>query len=220
MTTTGLAQEVKMRPIIFGAESVRAILEGRKTQTRRVFKTSPFNLGRFPHRYPNGEWGIYFDRPTGGAHLHVGRCPYGQPGDRLWVRETWAIGRGTFDKRALGVAHLKAGNGARRPAIYRADGETLGGTHALDGMGAWRSPIFMPRWASRVILELTDVRVERVQEITPQDCIAEGVEPYSESGNGWRMGYQKTWDELNAKRSFGWTKNPWVWVLEFKRVAP
>lgn len=190
---------MKERPILFSAEMVRAILEGRKTQTRRVIKDG---LGDKPIdtiEFNGVSWTIAGDAPS----QHMGevymndwsfdlRCPFGVPGDRLWVRETW---------------HYRGGNNIEpSPGFvsYRADGEfTLPGYE-------WRPSIFMPRWASRILLEVTTVRVERLQEISWEDHIAEGT-PIG-------MTFSELWDSINAKRDYPWESNPWVWAITFKRI--
>lgn len=174
------------RPIIFSGDMVRAILDGRKTQTRRVMKPQPSPADVF----------------VGDHGLGMGpqfRCSYGQSGDRLWVRETWACeccGR-TLEYRAV--------HGRCEGLSYRADGGT-------GGSSGWRSPIHMPRWASRLTLDITEVRVQRVQEISEEDAVAEGVDIWAD--------FRPLWDSINAKRGFGWDVNPWVWALTFKPVPP
>jgi len=194
------------RPILFSGEMVRAILDGRKTQTRRVVK--------LPHNNPLGAWeptvvggkGVCYDKamtrpaPEEAAiwHTRTGDClgcPYGQPGDRLWVRETF-VGAGN-----LGV-------------LYAADCPR--GTES--GVeGGWRPSIFMPRWASRLTLEITEVRVQRVQEISRGDAMEEGC-PFANMADGPdpRDWFRDLWDSLNAKRGHGWDTNPWVWAITFR----
>lgn len=204
---------MKERQILFSGAMVRAILDGRKTQTRRVVK--------LPHNNPLGAWepttiggkGLYRDKactipanePERAAiwHTRTGDCVvalYGQPGDRLWVRETW---------REDSPDDAEA-------AIYRADGRT-----DLPPEFKWKPSIFMPRWASRITLEITGVRVERLQDIGWRDCAAEGTPNDPEHGIGyptWQDAYAALWDSINAKRA-PWASNPWVWVVEFKRVT-
>lgn len=207
---------MKERGIIMTGESVRAILDGRKTQTRRVVN---------PRLYIEVFDGQAYDTieqsdPSFAAALveHV-RCPYGAPGDRLWVRETWA---------PLGTSG----------AIYRADDhdQTEGYMHVIQNGGRWRSPIHMPRWASRLLLELTEVRVGRVQDISEVDALAEGCDcrsdlawgvglgvvddPYQAAvEHGYRADFERRWREINDKRpGCAWAANPWVWALTFRRV--
>ena len=195
---------MKERPILFSAPMVRAILAGTKTQTRRVVKPQP---------------GC---DPRDDEHIDMGRCPYGQPGTTLWVRETWSPdeyeGQRTF---------------------YRADDE-----HFLPA-GGWKPSIHMPRFASRITLEITGLRVERLQDISPSDAIAEGLKGLSKDGgqitkygipdsdglpgtddagwpwHAWRISpvdsYRRLWSQINGPRS--WDANPFVWVVEFKRVT-
>jgi len=194
---------MKERPIIFSADSVRAILDGRKSQTRRVVTPQP-KVELFPFigadNKPTGEF-AFVDHPrVVSKHL---RCPYGVPGDRLWVRETWSWRSGDIlaDK-----AHEKY-------AIYAADNP--------NDCGKYKSAMFMPRWASRITLEITSVRVQRVQEISADDCIAEGLSTTlreHDAVSALRTAYEQMWNSLNAKRGYPWESNPWVWVLEFKRI--
>ncbi len=190
---------MKERPIIFSAESVRAILVGRKTQTRRMMKPQPRQL-------PSGVWTWKETKWCEGRALisdraPIDRCPYGVRGDRLWVRET-------FSYREYGCSRIER----LQNFHYWADDEVK--------FGIWSrpvSPIFMPRWASRITLEITGIRVERVQEISEEDARAEGVKPDKETGS-YRDSFMVLWDRLNAKRGFGWDKNPWVWVVGVKRI--
>lgn len=210
---------MKERPIIFSTESVRAILEGRKTQTRRVIKPQP---EQSPNCKIDIRWGFrYFNK----EHLdEMNRfCPYGQVGEGLWVRETWALrndGKQVIHKagyedivRALDLQEFAKEQGLPMPNIK------------------WRSAFFMPRWASRITLEITEVRVERLQEISEEDVMAEG-EPYMPLPKegllsfGYTKPYKYTrehfayaWDPLNTKRGYGWETNPWVWVILFATGA-
>lgn len=183
--------EVKEWPILFSAPMVRAILDGRKSQTRRVVKPQPeFEMA----------WASKgFDRQVAtvldkwGTEIAVHPCPYGQPGDRLWVRETWA-------KERHRIIHTFKGEAPSRmegDVFYRAT------TPDIYGL-AWRPSIHMPRWASRILLEIVDVRVERLQQISEEDAIAEGYESRAAFLAG-------DWAKKHSK-------NPWVWVVEFKRV--
>lgn len=205
------------RPILFSGEMVRAILEGRKTQTRRVVRPQPIPDPNARDWFP---WSWY-----GGGRKAVAACkdaesfaywlrewcPYGQPGDRLWVRETFALVEprddGALEYR--GAQIVTAPEEEQYEAWYRADGE-LGVLARIDGI-RWIPSIHMPRWASRITLEITDVRVERVQDITDADCYAEGLPA---ERHWFRVG----WDRLNARRGYGWETNPWIWVLTFRRV--
>lgn len=199
------------RPILFSGAMVRAILAGQKTQTRRIIKPSPPRVMEAPQGH---EFSV-------AGHDH--RCPYGQPGDRLWVRETW---------RPVMEAW-------RSFVEYAAEGPTLDNIHrdlmaplnrlALRFPGArkdrhsevWHPSIHMPRWASRILLEVKAVRVERLQDISEGDARAEGVEPRIVSHGppelkGYVLGFKDLWREINGAES--WAANPWVWVIEFERV--
>lgn len=181
----------------------RAILAGRKTQTRRIVKLADFGRSDTP-----GYLWTYRDR-AGRMHdirltdaLVAKCCPYGQPGDRLWVRETWADGHSYDGKRHF---------------AYRADGVELHPSRK------WKPSIHMPRAASRITLEITGVRVERLQEISADDARAEGCPdkpvPGAEQASVdafAREWYADLWESINGPGS--WYANPWVWVVEFRRA--
>jgi len=197
------------RPILFSGEMVRAILDGRKTQTRRVIKPDWFRC-------------LDFEEQEDIAKAIL-QCPHGAAGDRLWVRETWsAVWPGEIE---VPLRDCKI--------EYRADlppGSTdyPGGWPAEDARGCddapkWRPSIFMPRWASRITLEIIRIRVERVQDISVVDTIAEGLDVLNPNSLAATSGlykslYEGLWNTINSKRGFGWDVNPWVWVIEFKMV--
>ncbi len=207
------------RPILFSAPMVRAILDGRKTQTRRVVTHSCIaGLGE-PHCYGWSDsegWCFgeteYPDEGTIGID-----CPYGQPGDTLWVRETFYCD------------HYDYPRGDRDEMLrlmeYRATHDCLAweaGCPCDDGesRSAWRPSIHMPRWASRLSLRVTDVRVERVRDISEEDGRAEGVTLPTEWHVGrdptYRHHFANLWDTINGKRpGCSWAANPWVWVVGF-----
>lgn len=204
---------MREKPILFSGEMVRAILDGRKTQTRRVVKPQPVVSGTGVQVANNGTDDLFF---VGGQLLD--KCPYGRPGDSLWVRETWQY---------VDVSLLHATVGYK-------DNESrtvhLGESWEMKGRNTWnwQPSIFMPRWASRITLEVTAVRVERVQDIGEGDAIAEGVifkGPYyglpktkEYDCDTARYAFADVWHSINAKRGYGWDSNCWVWVVEFKRV--
>nr|WP_232446003.1 hypothetical protein [Burkholderia ubonensis] len=243
------------RPILFSGPMVRAIIEGRKTQTRRVAipKRSAVDfIGGGPKNGPDWNdpscWG--FEDPNSGfwwalrgnEECHQLPCPHGDVGDRLWVRER-SIGTETFEggrptRRYAGIAY-RADDGRAEVDI---DLDTYQALDAKESRG-WSPSIHMPRWASRITLEITGVRVERLQDISEVDAIDEGARTLDE---GWlrqhfpayfaardatppgerrplgpspRMRFAKLWDGLNAARGHGWDTNPWVWVVEFKRMG-
>ena len=196
---------MKEHPIIFSGPMVRAILEDRKTQTRRVIKPQPEIVDKEP-RYRKNTWALWSDKiPKYKGGLIVS-CPYGKPGDLLYVKETW---RPIASSEQL---------------LYRAD---IYNVMAWDEFGKWHPSIHMPRWASRITLEITDVRVERVQEISEENAIAEGMQGdiYGEDmgisprvdSHSVRINFMDLWDSINLKRGYGWDVNPWVWVLGFKK---
>ncbi|HCF6977202.1 hypothetical protein DT381_29600 [Pseudomonas aeruginosa] len=204
------AETPRERPILFNGQMVRAILEGRKTVTRRAVKglqiptkdkTTPHEglrwsaLGQRHLRYG---FNVFGSTEEECAHelARCGVCPFGKPGDRLWVRETFAD------------------IGCR--LTFRADLED--GAHC--SVTRWTPSLHMPRWASRILLEITAVRVERLQDITPNQCIAEGAwrEKDKELGRGQEAiaAFADLWRSTGGD----WDANPWVWVIEFKRVVP
>jgi len=215
----------KERPILFSGEMVRAILAGRKTQTRRVIKSQPnfdwspsvgFYCPVVVDRHGHDELGpeLY-----GAADEDDGRkSPYGKPGERLWVRETWTQPE---------PGPVRVGNEVVYREDYADDPCGYDGEKSPEGkFRTWKPSIHMPRWASRLTLEITDIRVERLKEISEADAIAEGVEPtrplYGDCGGHTHEGHKESfrilWDTLNGKRDFGWDQNPWVFVIEFKKL--
>lgn len=214
LTEGAMASE---RPILFSGEMVRAILEGRKYQTRRVvtkWNTPWTKHCADPEGYEVAVGKTIEKRPWTAESAKNLICPYGRPGDSLWVRETWAAYHLTsteYDEydEVDSDYHRKPENGDS--IVYRADGKNF--------PDAWRPSIFMPRWASRVNLEVTHVRVERIQDICGMDCIGEGIKASGNSSDGeWRARkkFKELWDSINGKRGFGWEANPWVWAIYFK----
>ena len=197
--------QIKERPILFSAPMVRAILDGRKTVTRRPVKGAGLKwLEDFTPEYV--------------ADPANSLCPYGKPGDRLWVRETCFIN----DYRQAGVPVEER---ADVDLVYRAD--PLPDWEGEESLITWRPSIHMPRWASRILLEITDVRVERLQDISRADIRAEGLQCPPELGGDdvspnyrdwYPAAWRQLWESINGADS--WNANPWVWVVEFKRVTP
>lgn len=211
---------MKERPILFSAPMVRALLNGTKTQTRRAIKP---------------EWWRCLDpEDEDDRAAALKQCPYGAPGDRLWVKETWcsAYARGCF-----GV--MSRADGSFRQTGKRAEkGPHFdGGSPQPNPLVKWRPSIFMPRWASRITLELTEVRIQRLWGISEMDAIAEGVEDVSPDPERWsrwrdyfpereapkgsfptaRQSFLSLWESINGTKSVA--ADPWVWALTFKRVA-
>lgn len=204
---------MKERPILFSAPMVRAILSGAKTQTRRVVPTMVTG-GRVEYpgkRDSRGYSRVNWLDTAEGMATAAQECRHGKPGDRLWVRETWGA-----------LPHMLGGF-QRESLRYRADGEYQN----EHGTWRWRPSIHMPRWASRITLEITDVRVERLQDISEEDAIAEGALEWARdalaayaAGNPTRLSavgyFWLLWESINGPCS--WDANPWVWVIEFKRL--
>lgn len=208
---------------------VQAIMDGRKTQTRRTCNPQP-ELIRYCKKCGLSERvgcelpDCEFSAPEPLLHTTKNRC--GQPGDRLWVREAWRT-YASLD----GVAPRTIVRGAG--IQYEAGGTSIGGCPHLEGMGKYRPSMFMPRWASRLTLEITSVRMERLQDISEIDAKAEGADclitanctpeegslfdlPLMDDVTPYRNGYALLWDSINGPGS--WGKNQWVWVIEFKVV--
>ncbi|WP_278495554.1 hypothetical protein [Pantoea vagans] len=215
---------MRERPIIFNADMVRAVLDGRKTQTRRIMRVQPESnqcgLLRITDSTKRSDIDKYHWAESNATGTHARSalfsCPFGTVGDRLWVRETWS------DVNLEGSAAV----------AYRADEGLRGLTNDNDdgdeddprlekysfanwypdlisgAEGIWRPSIHMPRWASRITLEITGVRVERLQDISAADMQAEGMR--------WREEFPCLWQTLYGEES--WQANPWVWVVEFKRM--
>lgn len=206
---------MKERPIIFNAEMVRAILEDRKSQTRRVVKPQPGPIPDEIKRVSNDNgywWSCSVVRQMIQLREMSCFCPYGTVGDRLWVRETWGLsGHNRVEYRA-----------------FPADGKDF------RCVSLWKPSIHMPRWASRITLEIKSVRVERVQDITEGDAKAEGCSEWIPCSvytglKGVRIGgaarkgthkeyFELLWNSINSKRGYGWSSNPWVWVIEFEKL--
>lgn len=199
------------KPILFSPEMVRAILEGRKTQTRRVMKPQP-------------EANDWIDTPM---------CQYGHIGDLLWVRETW----GTLPE----YDSIKPSDLPNCPIYYNAS-QRYYPFSTISDIGKKRPSIFMPRWASRITLMVTNVRVERVQDISEEDAIAEGIQRFDYGADSYKPEYcticfgtqelalgamhttakgafSRLWDSINSKRGYSWASNPWVWIIEFERMV-
>lgn len=216
---------MKERPLPCKGWEVRAIREGRKTQTRRLVKDPGWNPGEYQrvHVLLNSDPKIglqaYFERD--GQDIKPGiPCPYGQPGDRLWVREIW--GMSYVDIVPSGRQFVPGGTWGsparpNRPpcVVFQADGD-MPDDSPLE-TARWSPSIHMPRWASRITLEIVSVRVERLQEISPDDCRAEGM-PADNNDIGVRYGFGQLWQSIHGPGS--WDANPFVWVIEFRRIKP
>lgn len=224
---------VRERPIMFTGDSVPLIINGTKTQTRRVMKPQLEEFVEGPLVHARCHPAPYYDAYNGGpgwcwwtSDDRQGsgwrNCPYGRPGDSLWVRETWCplLDPDHFADPSLPRDAIVYGR--KNGAAYKASSADDDSERCRRELGyKWRSPMRMNRWASRLNLELTKVRVERLQEISEEDAKAEGAPLGVLPGVGpkrYRWGYRHLWNSLNLKRGFAWDTNPWVWVLDFKRV--
>ncbi|VVN70895.1 hypothetical protein PS718_00420 [Pseudomonas fluorescens] len=248
------SQQPKERPILFSAPMVRAILDGRKTVTRRAVNPQPVLTEGSGFSWKGHLFGCGSDNRETTRNFSRHCCPFGKPGDRLWVRETWycdhsEVMRGPYLKPDdLDVSEARDDG----TLVYAADGLT---PYEAD-QPVWKPSIHMPRWACRILLEITDVRVERLQDISEEQAQAEGCfftdygRKCGHTGSGWtevgdcpapeahhpqRNGWMwdktsspneclgtATWAFANLWQSVGgdWDANPWLWVVEFKRVTP
>lgn len=244
---------MKERGMIFNAEMVRAILDGRKTQTRRIMKPQPDPCPGGGHWWPSNVFKTMLhveeemQNGKGGWGGLVGdACPFGDVGDRIWVRETWAT-LGNEDGCCVDwEGNLCKGDERSAARIYRASCEQRPGDYGLWSIpddaywkphtkehkfeGAWRPSIHMPRWASRILLEITDVRVERLNAISEEDATAEGVPPAGSLLPDYpgtfltpkgdfataKVAFQRLWESIYGEES--WKANSWVWVISFERI--
>lgn len=200
---------MKERPIVFSGPMVRAILDGRKTVTRRVVKPQGAILTDRMAR----SLGV---QPPPVQNSAVIPCPYGQPGDRLWVRETFSYWLRNSDR-------LPDESDYESP-WYRSDADAYGllGRDEYGPVYAeqllWMPSIYMPRATSRILLEVVSVRIERLQEISDADALEEGIYPTKTGlySGAAKSAYQKLWESINGPGS--WEANPWVWVIEFRKI--
>ena len=252
MNTKELVRKVAEKPILFSGEMVQAILDGRKTQTRRVMKPQ-LHTGKlgdvyiYPKDNAASEW-------SSNPQMFACDCPYGVPGDRLWVREAFQrveafYGLGILyrsDESILAI-DFDAPNEWERTNERLHEPRLELHDIACEGM-PWCPSIHMPRWASRITLEITNVRVERLNEISAEDVVAEGIDlspiwenstgvTYEEVAKVWTQNvprndgesidqsysahfiacFKRMWDKINGKKN-PWASNPWVWVIEFKKL--
>lgn len=237
---------MKERPIIFNADMVRTVLDGRKTQTRRIIQSPAKNMQAagqkvIDYREPGDKWygeHVFSMRNQSGTwcdytkEQFLAKCPFGEVGDRLWVKETWSVVSHAFDDDGLMIDYVpdrpaKAvhekpfGRGYYSGhAIYAADGGFTWGDDdgCVDGRSCWKPSIHMPRWASRITLEITGVRVERLHAITLGDICKEfgcGLYDFQPATYGFTV-WEELWKSIYGDDS--WQANPWVWVIEFKRL--
>ncbi len=217
--TARVASSAKERPILFSSPMIRAILAGQKSMTRRVFKP--------------GRRCLDLNHEDDQAQA-LEMCPYGKPGDKLWVRETWASAYGNGSWGTLFAADWAYVQGKRKhekgPHFCASYDDRV-----QRDLVKWRPSIFMPRWASRITLEITDMRAEQLQDISEEDALAEGIEgPFDVGYRAFRIpddskpryssavaAFESLWDSINGERpGCAWRDNPWVWVISFKRVQP
>ncbi|HCM3233631.1 TPA: hypothetical protein N3F73_005347 [Klebsiella pneumoniae] len=251
---------MKERGMIFNGEMVRAILDGRKTQTRRIMKPQPEPCPRGGHWWPSNVFKTMLhveeemQNGKGGWGGLVGdACPFGDVGDRIWVREAYRFPASLDDVSPTGVGEMAVATGYRKPwapTFYEFTGTFSDGWKGFEtppkvsDAGKLRPSIHMPRWASRILLEITDVRVERLNAISEEDAQREGVHTevwdqtvvarnyaardeffqfwsedmphYVEMNQLYRSSFRSLWESIYGAEN--WQANPWVWVIEFKRV--
>lgn len=226
------SQQPKERPILFSAPMVRAILDGRKTVTRRAVNPQPVLTEGSGFSWKGHLFGCGSDNRETTRNFSRHCCPFGKPGDRLWVRETWycdhsEVMRGPYLKPDdLDVSEARDDG----TLVYAADGLT---PYEAD-QPVWKPSIHMPRWASRILLEITAVRVERLQDISEEQARAEGVRLMRDDSGTWvsregpgklvtpwptaKEAFSDLWNAINGTDA--WDANPWLWVVEFKQVTP
>lgn len=243
---------MKEHPIIFQADMVKAILDGKKTMTRRTYGLEFINQDPDAWKFlrMEGDLGVFQqlrkshttkDVPHRSLPKQIGlqepiqfyiKCPYGGVGDWLWVKETFII----ESDMEYGYSQEELAQWAKDRTVKTEDGSCeWGGYHLIphyratepepnivrdtqddwDDTTKWSPSIHMPRWASRILLEITGLRAERLQDITVTDCVAEGIGMMTQFNEGIAP-FKELWDSLNAKRGYGWDVNPWVWVVGFK----
>ncbi|HFE4607969.1 TPA: hypothetical protein ACF26F_003972 [Klebsiella quasipneumoniae subsp. similipneumoniae] len=224
------------RGMIFNAEMVRAILDGRKTQTRRPIKWKQTRFTEIGEREDGSKWPWSEDAEHACDFWHP--CPFGAVGDRIWVREAYRFPASLDDVSPTGVGKMAVATGYRKPwapTFYEFTGTFSDGWKGFEtppkvsDAGKLRPSIHMPCWASRILLEITDVRVERLNAISEEDARAEGIidggclncgepepcgcaNPEPDATDAFAYLWQSIYGQEN------WNANPWVWVIEFKRV--
>lgn len=218
------------RPIIFNSEMIKAILDGRKTETRRVIKSNN-------KTEPLMCLALGFESNRAKKEL-LKFCPYGKIGDHLWMRENWKIGAWSPDMGDIAIDYLSDGYCRKewlRVPNYedferywlQCTDDCIKAGAKTDGRGNYkfavgdaptrkRPSIFMPRWASRIQLEIIEIKVERVQDITEEGAIAEGIQWGNGAGSNPRVIFSNLWDSINEKRGYSWSQNPQVWMVKFR----
>ncbi|WP_413466858.1 hypothetical protein [Pantoea agglomerans] len=222
---------MRERPIIFNADMVRAVLDGRKTQTRRIIQSPAKNMQASGHkvieyREPGDKWygeHVFSMRNQSGTwcdytkEQFLAKCPFGAVGDRLWVRETFRV-----HSRATDVATLVYKASEQQSWTQQTHRVPIEKCNKPAVVDTWTPSIHMPRWASRITLEITCVRVERLNSMTEKDALAEGCLGGHDSIPGYQYSatphehFHHVWQSIYGADS--WQANPWVWVIEFKRV--
>lgn len=237
--------EIHERRLLIPGVMIPGVLDGSKTQHRAPVRADcqQYEKLRLDERGLLRQGGMQEQAWTKGGRWV--RCPLGQPGDRLWVPETWALPE-SYDRENLRLLVNRASALAKNPEMaaeacsrlalaqswlsYKADPPPRPMTGSGPARaGRWRSPLLMPRWASRITLEIAEVRVERLQDISEEDAKAEGV--YNDHstpdgrgfeatcGNVYRRNFSRLWDSINRKDGTRWADSPWVWVLAFRRIT-
>lgn len=222
---------MRERPILFNADMVRAVLDGRKTQTRRIIQSPAKNIQASGHqvieyREPGDKWygeHVFSMRNQSGTwcdytkEQFLAKCPFGAVGDRLWVRETFRV-----HSRATDVATLVYKASEQQSWTQQTHRVPIEKCNKPAVVDTWTPSIHMPRWASRITLEITCVRVERLNSMTEKDALAEGCLGGHDSIPGYQYSatphehFHHVWQSIYGADS--WQANPWVWVIEFKRV--
>jgi hypothetical protein len=211
---------MKARPIVCKPNEVTAILDGRKTQARRAINPQPTVDGGADDSGYGRDWWLEWKDHENGYHPEelAKLCPYGKPGDLLWVRESFNYSSDAelHPNEAPNPLPQRAGY-LTKHLVYAADGVT---EHPEFGKARWKASTCMPRWASRITLEITGIRVERLQDVSEEDARAEGVTLCERDGDGsclpYRDAYERLWQSIHGKKS--WDANPWVWCVSFTPI--
>ena len=216
--------ETKERPILFNTEMVKAILDGRKTQTRRIIKPQPKGMCEWDQKeifeniqkqnHVDYEGNHFFAFHYDDKESQFVKCPFGKVGDRFWVKENY---RTLCNVDMFKPSHLNLGD----PILYQSDGSMKKANHhavfSSASFGKCRPSIFMMKWMSRINLEITNIRVERIGSISIDDAKKEGVDCSKSPGAHYIL-FQRLWDSIYEKQGLGFDANPWVWIVDFKRV--
>lgn len=229
---------MKERPIILSTKSIRDILDDNKTMIRQVVRHPQGSLNTFnfvckskidnSYIFWSGSGNQnHYEEMTSRCYPNGGgiKCPYGVPGDRLWVKECFGFSHQADDVNCreqvivyrAGYPYTVTDMGVEKLKRLK-NGQLMEPNHFVPGPKVWYNQVIMPRWAARLMLEIVEVRVERLQDISEDDCLAEGVN-VNDYCDGYKAAYSGLWEATNNKKpGCSWHDNPWVWVVKFKKI--